>query len=66
MDRNQEVRDRYNNITSEFGIKHVWISEVTGISYNTLNSWKAGKSRIGKDKLLLIENVLDRYNDFWV
>lgn len=65
MDRNEEVRNRYNDVTREFEIKHTWISSVTGISYNTLNSWKAGKSRIGKVKLDLIEGILDRYNNFW-
>lgn len=65
LNRNMELRERYNEVSKEFDLKHTWVCQVVEMPYSTFSSWKVGNTLISREKLDAIENLMDKYNNFW-
>ena len=59
MSDNQKVRELFEQMLNEYGLKMKWVAGQLELSYNTLSRWKCGRLDYGSEKLVLIKNYIN-------
>ena len=60
MSDNQKVRELFEQMLNEYGLKMKWVAGQLELSYNTLSRWKCGRLDYGQGKLNKINNFLNQ------
>lgn len=59
--RNQQLREEFNLYLDENGIMLKWIAAKLNMVASTLSRWRGGGFNLGEEKMVIIENYLEKH-----
>lgn len=60
---NNQLRVRFNSIMKENGLKLIWAADRMKLKTTSLSSWRNDGFQFGKEKLIIVEKFVSKYED---
>lgn len=61
--RNSEAREGIERVYREYGIRWDFIRDTLKISPSTFSHWKSSRFDFGKDRLMVVESLIVKYEN---